>query len=418
MNDSKRFMDEKGRVKVWAAKREMKSELLKYISTKFESGRFYSEKEVNLLIEYWHTFGDYFLIRRELINNWLLSRTKSGSRYWKEERDISKDIIDTIEINYDIGSVNSIFQMSEGYGSHTYYVLSDKGEYIFKDIEQDPMNHPENESLIISELKDDGIPVSELYPTRNGDYLLLTGNKTCHLQKYIEGKIYNRNLAPQWLLYEAARVLGKIHKTLERLPRLPIGISQDFFDYMTPEKAQISYSSTLKMAYERKDADIIDAIKYKTEILDAFVNFRFNVSKMTCKNTHGDYKIQQIICSKEKINAVIDFTSACVHPVCWEIIRSYSLADDECIEGKINIENFKKYIACYLEYASLNSYDLKIMPYMYFYQNLISDYFYQYYTSENKNKHKLLDDALFSVKLCKWFEYNIVKLENALTSGF
>ncbi len=27
------------------------------------------------------------------------------------------------------------------------------------------------------------------YPTRNGDYLLLTGIKTCHLQKYIEEKI-------------------------------------------------------------------------------------------------------------------------------------------------------------------------------------------------------------------------------------
>jgi Ser/Thr protein kinase RdoA (MazF antagonist) len=136
------------------------------------------------LIECWHTFGDYFLIRRGLIDNWLLSRTKSGSRYWKEERDISKDITGIIEMNYDIGSVSSIFRISEGYGSQTYYVLSDKGEYIFKDIEQNTMNHPENEASIISELKDDGIPVSELYPTRNGDYLLVTDGKTYHLQKY------------------------------------------------------------------------------------------------------------------------------------------------------------------------------------------------------------------------------------------
>lgn len=87
MSDIMRFMDEKGRIKTWAAKKEVKFEILKYISTKFEYGRFYSEKEVNKVIEDWHTFGDYFLIRRGLIDNWFLSRTKSGSRYWREEHE-------------------------------------------------------------------------------------------------------------------------------------------------------------------------------------------------------------------------------------------------------------------------------------------------------------------------------------------
>ena len=84
MSDINRFMDDKGRIKIWAAKKEMKFEILKYISTKFECGRFYTEKEVNAVIEEWHTFGDYFLVRRGLIDHQLLSRTKSGSRYWKD----------------------------------------------------------------------------------------------------------------------------------------------------------------------------------------------------------------------------------------------------------------------------------------------------------------------------------------------
>lgn len=189
MSDIMRFMDGKGRIKTWAAKKEVKFEILKYISTKFEHGRFYSEKEVNKVIEDWHTFGDYFLIRRGLIDNWLLSRTKSGSRYWKEERDTYTDIIRIIEGNYDIGNVKSIFRISNGIGSNTYYVLSDKGEYIFKDIEQNPMNHPENEATILNELMKNDIPISEMYPVKSGDYVLKIDNKIYHLQKYIEGKI-------------------------------------------------------------------------------------------------------------------------------------------------------------------------------------------------------------------------------------
>lgn len=87
MNDIKRFMDDMGRVKIWPGKMEMKLEILKYISDKFEFNRFYSEAEVNKVIEEWHTFGDYFLIRRGLIDCGLLMRTRNGSKYWKEERD-------------------------------------------------------------------------------------------------------------------------------------------------------------------------------------------------------------------------------------------------------------------------------------------------------------------------------------------
>lgn len=418
MSSIMRFIDEKGRIKAWAAKKEMKLEILKYISTKFEYGKFYSEKEVNKVIEEWHTFGDYFMIRRGLIDYWLLSRTKSGSRYWKEERDTYTDIIRLIEASYDIGNVKSIFRISSGYGSIAYYVFTDKGEYILKDIEQSPMNHPENEAMILSELKNSGIPVSEICPAKSGDYVLKLESKTYHLQKFIEGKVYSRNSAPQWLLYESARMLGKTQKAMEKLPVLPIGISQSFFDDLTPQRAKNNYVFTLEKASEQNDIETINAINCKIQMLDAFEGFIFDVNRMTCKNTHGDYKIHQIICGKEKINAVIDFTSACVHPICWELIRSYSFTDMECMDGNIHIDNFKRYISCFLENGNLSSYDLKIMPYVYYYQTLVSDYFNQYYAMENINKQILLDEALFTVKLCRWFEYNIEKLEDALVSGF
>jgi hypothetical protein len=58
------------------------------------------------------------------------------------------------------------------------------------------------------------------------------------------------------------------------------------------------------------------------------------------------------------------------------------------------------------------------MPYVYYYQSLVSDYFNQYYNSQNGNKNVLLDDALLSVKQCEWFEENITKLEDELAASF
>ncbi len=58
--------------------------VLKYLASKFETGRDYTEGQVNAIIDDWHTFGDYFILRRELIDCGLLRRLPNGSRYWRE----------------------------------------------------------------------------------------------------------------------------------------------------------------------------------------------------------------------------------------------------------------------------------------------------------------------------------------------
>ena len=142
------------------------------------------------------------------------------------------------------------------------------------------------------------------------------------------------------------------------------------------------------------------------------------MDKFTYKNTHGDYFISQILCGEKAINAIIDFTSACVHPACWELIRSYSYADPKCIDGDIDYDNLKKYIRNYLKHNKLNNYDIKMMPYLYYYQLAVSDYFSQYYESDNSNKRVLCHYAHFSTLLCRWFERNIEELSNKLVEDF
>lgn len=80
------YLDDDKKIKIWPSKKSVKTEVLAYLSEKFEPNVFYTEKEVNEIVKSWHTFGDFFLLRRELIDKKFLSRTQDGSKYWKEER--------------------------------------------------------------------------------------------------------------------------------------------------------------------------------------------------------------------------------------------------------------------------------------------------------------------------------------------
>ncbi|HWR23298.1 MAG TPA: DUF2087 domain-containing protein [Feifaniaceae bacterium] len=84
-----RFLDEDGRLKQWPAKQAMKEEACAYLAAKFDPDTEYTEQEVNAIVASWHTFGDYFLLRRALIESGCLCRKPDGSRYWKnkEKRD-------------------------------------------------------------------------------------------------------------------------------------------------------------------------------------------------------------------------------------------------------------------------------------------------------------------------------------------
>jgi hypothetical protein len=45
----------------------------------------YSERQVNDILQAWHSFGDHSLLRRELCDRGLLARDTSGIRYWKPD---------------------------------------------------------------------------------------------------------------------------------------------------------------------------------------------------------------------------------------------------------------------------------------------------------------------------------------------
>jgi hypothetical protein len=323
-----------------------------------------------------------------------------------------------IEYNYDIGKVKEINPILEGASSECFHIITETDEYLFKDIEMIFMNHPDKEPLISNVLLESGVPVAKFYKTKDEKYLLEEMGHTFHLQSFIKGEILKQNTAPYWFMVESAAMLGKIHKALEVIPKLNEGIGKDFFKYITPENAKASYEKSLKIALKNNEKQNIIDLEYRIKLLDKIKHINLEMDKFTFKNTHGDYFISQILCDEKSIKAVIDFTANCSHPACWELIRSYSFADPNCVNGEIDFNNLKEYIHNYMKYSKLNEYDIKMMAYLYFYQLAVCDYFSQYYDSSNSNKKILCDYAHWSTMLCRWFEENIQDLSRKLIESF
>ena len=75
------FLDEEGRLKRFPAKQAMQREALAYLAGKFRRGAAYTEREVNELLNQWHTFRDPATLRRELYDHHFLDRDPYGTAY-------------------------------------------------------------------------------------------------------------------------------------------------------------------------------------------------------------------------------------------------------------------------------------------------------------------------------------------------
>ncbi len=81
------LLDNQGRVIDWPHPKSSDKQMAvrRYLASRFEAGREYTEREVNELLKRWHIFEDWALLRRELFMHRFLKRMKDGSAYWLNE---------------------------------------------------------------------------------------------------------------------------------------------------------------------------------------------------------------------------------------------------------------------------------------------------------------------------------------------
>lgn len=77
------FLDDGGRLRQWPAKRSTQLSALRWLATHFDPARQYTEKDVDAILQDLHSFADWALLRRDMIDAGLLGRTRDCRRYWK-----------------------------------------------------------------------------------------------------------------------------------------------------------------------------------------------------------------------------------------------------------------------------------------------------------------------------------------------
>ncbi len=75
------FLDELGRLRQWPSRHKVQRMAVALVARRFELGREYSEKEVNALVSDGHTFADWAIFRRSLVDWGFMARESDGSRY-------------------------------------------------------------------------------------------------------------------------------------------------------------------------------------------------------------------------------------------------------------------------------------------------------------------------------------------------
>ena len=333
-------------------------------------------------------------------------RTSSLTIYDTENERIQE----LLKSQYDLEAVK-LEKSGTGAGSDTWFVTCTDGKYVIKYPSQSDMNHPELEPKLCAYLTQAGISVCRFLKNHQGDYLTTDGQgRIFHVQRFIPGTEYQPHTAPDWLLTASAGMLGKIHTALKDYAGLPVGIGKDFFKFMTPERALQSYHRSLSIARTQQDPELAAELEYRIALMHRLPRYSFDLRQLTCQSTHGDYFISQIRCGDHQINGVIDWTTACVHPVVWEIIRSFVYAAPSCRDGQIDSAAFLAYLNEYRKYAKLNSYDLLCMVRLFYYQIAVCDYYGQYFTSQADNRNIYLFQARFSTKLLRWLENHVETL--------
>ena len=86
------FLDAEGRLKNLPRKSAPREEAYAYLAGKFDPGVEYTEHDVNAILSAWHTFDDFFTLRRGLVETGYLCRMKDGSKYWRNpERELPQN---------------------------------------------------------------------------------------------------------------------------------------------------------------------------------------------------------------------------------------------------------------------------------------------------------------------------------------
>lgn len=292
--------------------------------------------------------------------------------YEEERMEINKyDFCTSIKNDYKL-EISDISLLDSHFGTEIYLMIANNQKYIVKKL---PLcfENVNNEGVVSDYLASHGIKVARLLQNNTGHYVLKTSEYQLTVQEYIEGEILQVNRAPKWLMGRLAEYLGRATLVLKDFEQLPLRFGKEFFSPGHAIAKKEQYVTELARTKDRGDSTTIPIWEEQIRHLEKISTFHIDTDKLTYTNSHGDYHIGQVIVQDKDIT-VIDWTSACQLPICFEIITSYVFAAPSCSEGVIDAEGLKSYIQTFTKYFPLTEYDIKAMPYVLYFWHCMCNY--------------------------------------------
>ena len=345
------------------------------------------------------------------------------------------EIIELLRERYAFRAIHEVTPLHGG-SANCFRVDADDGRYVLKEFESKySVKNIRIEPVLTTFLREHEFPSAEFVRTDDGLYAWSHRGRAFHLQRLVEGKVHAQNKAPQWLFDESARLLGQMHALLRDFPPLKLGFDPAWFNW-TPKRKHDQYV-VLREAAEKglpkgeERERILADLEYKRSRLADVAVIRIDPRRLTLLSTHGDYHVSQILCDGEAVRAVIDFSSACKLPVTWEVLRSYSLADEHCADGSLDAQRLRAYFDRYIEGGGkVGRYDVATMALLYRLQLMRSVYGYKNYirgmaedraaaqdelgAAYRRKLRHLLAFGFWRTDLCRWLEAHAEDLTNDL----
>ncbi|MEL6720142.1 MAG: DUF2087 domain-containing protein [Bacteroidota bacterium] len=78
------YLNQDGKFTQFPGKKQKNKQhlMLEFLAEQFETGKNYSEKEVNEILNQHHSFNDPATLRRLMFGKKMINRTLDGKRYW------------------------------------------------------------------------------------------------------------------------------------------------------------------------------------------------------------------------------------------------------------------------------------------------------------------------------------------------
>ena len=289
--------------------------------------------------------------------------------------------------------------------ANCFQISCTEGTYFFKEYQKGfHIQDVKRETELVEYLYSTGFPVARFIGTVTGDSCILFEGHVISIQEYLEGESYLNDL-PHDLLKESAKYLGILHSVLKEYP-MESSLDEKWAESISVDSVNEKYDRLIRALEEERSDPKYSRIKadfhFKKELFGHIEDMKKYFSGITYTPSHGDYTACQLICDKNHVKAVIDFSSAAKLPAIWEIMRSY-IQSGACRDGKsFDIEDFAQYVKEYMKYSPLTKRDLEAMPYVYLFQLSRSAYGYEeYLIDKTENRDALLDFALWRTDICR-----------------